>query len=312
MKTITLYLGKKYRLFWVVVLLLSCVLLFAIIEELLLMIYLYLFFLFPLLFYAFSKGIGMIRLKEDMIQIYSLLALPKAKIRLSELKGFEFMRDYYYSVRKGRGKYLGISGPTVIIFHYKSGERKAYSLFGFHHIMVILNYLKDNNIPFMNHKPVVAQDKKIKVTVYQKSGKEAFGTVVFPIIVLACILAFTVYIYVTEYSNQLFHVLLCLLPFILYFFYTYWERMYYLKLKDESFTIRNLMGRKSWGFRYDDIMKVSFGSSIGKGAFLYIEILNKDYKYYQFPLDMLPKNDVNEIIHIMKEKGVDATSECCY
>ena len=311
MKTVTLYLGKKYRLFWVVVLLLSCVLLFAIIEEYLIMIYLYFFLLFPLLFYGFSKGIGKITLKDDMIHIFNLFALTKAKVPLNDLKGFEFMRDYYFSVKKGRGRYLGISGPTVIIFHYKSGERKAFSLFGFHHIMVILNYLKDNNIPFMNYKPVTPTGTKVKVTTYQKSGMQEFATVVLPIIVLAFILAFTAYLYITEYSDQLFHVLLCFLPFMLYFIYTYWERMYYIKIKDESFTIRNLIGRKSWGFNYSETPKVSFGSSLGKGAFLYIEILNKDYKYYQFPLDMLPKKDVNEIIKIMKEKGVDATSECC-
>ena len=129
MKTITLYLGKKYRLFWVAVLLLSFVLLFAIIEELLIMVYLYFFLLFPLMFYAFSKGIGKVCLKEDKIIIYNLFAFPKAEIELKSLKGFEFMRDYYYSVPKGRGKYLGISGRTVMIFHTKSGECKAFSLF---------------------------------------------------------------------------------------------------------------------------------------------------------------------------------------
>ena len=312
MKAITLYLGKKYRLFWVVVLLLSCVLLFAILEELILMIYLYLFLLFPLLFYAFSKGIGKICLKEDMIVIYNLFSLPKAKIPLSELKGFEFMRDYYYSVHKGRGKYLGISGPTVIIFHYHSGERKAFSLFGFHDIKIILNVLKENNIPFMNYKPVIPKDVKVKVSIYQKSGKQAFLTVIFPIIALLFIIALMVYVFITKQSDKIFHLLLCLLPLLFYFIYAYWERMYYLKMKDESFTIRNLLGRKSRGFKYSDTMKVAFGSSLGKGAFLYLEILDKNLKYYQFPLDMLPKKDINEIISIMKDKGVDATSECCY
>ena len=62
---------------------------------------------------------------------------------------------------------------------------------------------------------------------------------------------------------------------------------------------------------YDDIKKIAFGSSLGKGAFLYIEILDKNYKYYQFPLDMLPKREIKEIVTIFKEKGIDATSECC-
>jgi len=310
MKTITLYLGKKYRLFWVVVLLLSCVLLFAILEELILMIYLYLFLLFPLIFYAFSKGIGKISLKEDMILIYSLFALPKAKIYLKDLKGFEFMRDYYYSVPKGRGRYLGISGPTVIIFHYNSGERKAFSLFGFHDVKIILTFLKENNIPFMNYKQVDAKDVKVKVSIYQKSGTQAFLTVVFPIILLLFIIALMLYIFITKYSDEIFHLLLCLLPLLSYFVYTYWERMYYLKMKDESFTIRNLLGRKSRGFKYSETIKVAFGSSLGKGAFLYLEILDKNLKYYQFPLDMLPKKDIKEIIKIFKEKGVDATDEC--
>ena len=312
MKTITLYLGKKYRLFWIVVLLLSCVLLFAIVEELILMMYLYLFLLFPLLFYAFSKGVGKVQLEEDAIIIYNLFGSTKAKIPLSSLKGFEFMRDYYYSVPKGRGRYLGISGPTVIIFHCYPDERRAFSLFGFHDIKIILNFLKENNIPFMNYKPVLPLDVKVKVSIYQKSGIQAFFTVVFPIIIFLFIIATILYIFFTQYSDDIFHLLLFLLPLLSYFVYVYWERMYYLKIKDESFTIRNLMGRKSWGFKYSDTMKVAFGSSLGKGAFLYLEILDKNLKYYQFPLDMLPKKDINEIVSIMKEKGVDATSECCY
>lgn len=312
MKTITLYLGKKYRLFWIVVLLLSCVLLFAIVEELILMMYLYLFLLFPLLFYAFSKGVGKVRLEEGFLVIFNLFGGTKAKIPLNSLKGFEFMRDYYYSVPKGRGRYLGISGPTVIIFHYHSGERRAFSLFGFHDIKIILNFLKENNIPFMNYKPVVSSDVKVKVSIYQKSGIQAFFTIVFPIIVLLLIIAAMLYIFFTKYSDEIFHLLLCLLPLLCYFVYVYWERMYYLKIKDESFTIRNLIGRKSWGFKYSDTMKVAFGSSLGKGAFLYLEILDKNLKYYQFPLDMLPKKDINEIVSIMKEKGIDASSECCY
>lgn len=310
MKTITLYLGKKYRLFWVVVLLLSCVLIFAIIEELILMIYLYFFLLFPLLFYAFSKGIGKIALMENEILIYNLFSLPKAKIALNDLKGFEFMRDYYYSVPKGRGRYIGISGPTVIIFHFSSGKRKAFSLFGFHDIKIILTYLHDNNIPFLNYKPITVQDTKVKVSVYQKSGMQAFLTIVLPIIVLGAIILALVYSFIMRRNDETLHLLLCLLPLLLYFIYTYWERMYYLKMKDESFTIRNLLGRKSWGFKYNETMKVAFGSSLGKGAFLYLEILDKNLKYYQFPLDMLPKKHIKEIIQIFREKGVDATAEC--
>ncbi|BEG99963.1 hypothetical protein BSYN_22280 [Bacteroides sedimenti] len=274
------------------------------------MVYLYLFLLFPLLFYAFSKGIGKIRLLEDVIQIYNLFALPKSKICLNDLKGFEFMRDYYYSVPKGRGKYIGISGPTVMIFHFKDGKRKAFSLFGFHDIKIILTYLHDNNIQFLNYKPITPIDTKVKVSIYQKSGMQAFFTIISPLIILGAIIIFMVYSFIVYHNETTFHLLLCFLPLLLYFIYTYWERMYYLKMKDESFTIRNLLGRKSWGFKYDDTMKVSFGSSLGKGAFLYLEILDKNFKYYQFPLDMLPKKDIKEIVNIFKEKGVDATAEC--
>nr|WP_321374516.1 hypothetical protein [uncultured Bacteroides sp.] len=311
MKTITLYLGKKYRLFWVAVLLLSFVLLFAIIEELLIMVYLYFFLLFPLMFYAFSKGIGKVCLKDDMIVIYNLFAFPKAEIELKSLKGFEFMRDYYYSVPKGRGKYLGISGPTVMIFHTKSGECKAFSLFGFHDIKIILTFLQDNNIPFINYKPVVSKDTKVKVTTYQKSGMQAVFAIILPALTLILIMAFITYRFIMSPDNQVIHLLLCLLPLSLYLIYTYWERMYYIKMKDESFKIKNLLKRKSKKFKYDDIKKIAFGSSLGKGAFLYIEILDKNYKYYQFPLDMLPKREIKEIVTIFKEKGIDATSECC-
>ncbi len=311
MKTITLYLGKKYWIFWLAVVLLSCILLFAVIEEFLVMIYLYLFFLFPLLFYAFSKGIGKITLKEDAILLHTLFGFRRARIALKELKGFEFMRDYYFSVPKGKGRYLGISGPTVIIFHYNSGRRRAYSLFGFRQIMVVLTYLLSNHIPFLNHKPTDPLDKRVEGAIYQKSGLRVFMTVIFPIFLLLVVTAVSACLLMSEYNQKFSHLFLCILPFLLYLFYSYWERMYYLVLNDQSFIIKNLMGRRSREFKYSDMMKTSFGSSLGKGTFLYLEMLDKNYKYYQFPLDMLPRKQVKEIVKIFREKGIDATNECC-
>ena len=156
--------------------------------------------LYPfLIFYAFSKGIGKVCLKDDKIVIYNLFAFPKAEIELKSLKGFEFMRDYYYSVPKGRGKYLGISGPTVMIFHTKSGECKAFSLFGFHDIKIILTYLQDNNIPFINYKPVVSKDTKVKVTTYQKSGMQAVFAIILPALTLILIMAFITYRFIIKF-----------------------------------------------------------------------------------------------------------------
>lgn len=242
------------------------------------------------------------------------LYLLKKGIKIEDIASFTFMQPYKIRARRCKPYWHNLGGTGIFIFTLQSGFVRAIQLAPFqaHKATAILQLLKQHAIPFTNYQPLqTVSDVPVSSRTYHRYSKymsfSVQGMVWILILLLSMIYALPNIHTLVTYYITIFTIGFTVLSLFFMIYMTFLVQ-HYLILDSHHMILKGLF--HSHVFAYDDIRKLNFDirATARRDPPLDIEFIDKDFTYHVFATDWIEKCCIDEIVEILKSKGIDTTN----
>ena len=226
--------------------------------------------------------------------------LQRRGLMPKDLQGFSFMKRYtpVPAHHSPQNKY----GPGLLTLRTKEGKDVALTLHARHHPSSVVRYLVKEGVPFDNlHVPSGTTELPAKPTVYRRSSLYLFWHLIL------CLLAFCLGFYQAGIRGGTDGLLISLPLFALavYWAYVLQTRFCYLSLDDKGLHVHS-MGR-TVNYPYGNLLKINFDFAREQQFTHVMEVLEKDYRYHLYYIGRVPRTQLQDIAHRLRQAGIDAT-----
>lgn len=221
----------------------------------------------------------------------------KKRISPEDIESFCFMQNYKYWV-----------GPSILTLQLRSGKTKMLRPGKIE--TEVLHYLLDKQIPFSNYAPQV----KHTVAIPEKSYWSIWN-ILFDVFCVAVLLALgymmlKVFLeeppgeYLAKDIAKYFALIIYMICFPIVSYYLFYK-CHSIRTGHEGLVLSNRFSRRV--LPYDEIRKLNFCIFSSKKPRVFIELIDKDFRYHRYLLGWMPLKSARELTPLLQSLGIDAT-----